>query len=83
MSEKSFDPESTTTYVKRYFEIEVEIAGLREAKKDLKDEFKKTVDLKLVGNVIRLVKAQMKLDASPETLDQLEKIISEKIGSVI
>lgn len=81
--EKSFDPASVETYVKRYFEIENEIRTLREAKKDLKDEFKNTVDLKLVANVIRLVKAQLKLDCSLETVDQMEKIIKDKIGIVL
>ena len=80
--EMSFDPESTKTFIKRLFEIEREIKTLRESKADLREEFKSTVNLKLVAKVIRLVKAQLKLDASPETVDQLEKIILDKINMV-
>jgi uncharacterized protein (UPF0335 family) len=81
--EISFDPEEVKKYVVRLFTLDQEVRGLRESKKDLKDEFKGKVDMKLVSNIIRLVKAQLKLTVSPETVEQLENIVKDNIGKVL
>ena len=39
--------------------------------------------MKLVNNVIRLLKAQLKMTASPETVEELSDIIKDKINMVI
>lgn len=82
-TEVSYDVEAVKEYVNKYFMLENEIRGLREEKKNLSDEFKGKVDLKLVTNVIRLVKAQLKMTASEETVEELSNIIKEKIGAVL
>lgn len=78
-----YDEETVKEFVRRFFTLEQEIRTLRLDKKDLKDEFKDKVDLKLVASVIRLVKAQIKLTASPETVQDLEALIRDKIGMLV
>jgi uncharacterized protein (UPF0335 family) len=79
----AYDEEKVKEYITRWFTIEQEIKGLRESKGDLKDEYSKTVDQKLVANVVRLVKAQLKMSASPETVEGLSDLIRDKINMVI
>jgi uncharacterized protein (UPF0335 family) len=81
--EVAFDVETVKEYVSRWFTLENEIKGLREEKTNLKDEFKGKVDFKLISVVVRMVKAQLKLTASEETVQQLEEIIKDKIGAVL
>jgi hypothetical protein len=81
--EIAFDPEVVKEYITRLFTIIQEIRGLQESKKDLNDEFKDKVNMKLVNNVIRLLKAQLKMTASPETVEELSDIIKDKINMVI
>lgn len=78
-----FDIEEVKSYITRLFEIEKEIKVLRLDKSDLKDEFKNKVDMKLVASVVRLVKAELKLKASPETVQDLSELIKDKIGVLV
>ncbi|MDP3986759.1 MAG: hypothetical protein Q8P81_00865 [Nanoarchaeota archaeon] len=79
----AFDPEQVKSYIQRLFLVEQEIKTLREGKSDLKEEFKDKVDMKLVSNVIRLVKAQLRITVSEETKGQLEQLILDKINMVV
>ena len=81
--EIAFDPEVAKEFIQRFFSIQQEIKTLQEDKKELKEEFKTKVDMKLVANVIRLIKAQLKLTASPETVEELSDIIKDKINMVV
>jgi len=78
-----YDEEVVKQYVERFFSIQREIKVLQEDKKQLSEEFCDRVDMKLVANVIRLVKAQLKLTASPETVNDLQEIIKDKINMVV
>lgn len=79
----SYDRVATEEFVKRFFAVEQEIKTLRLDKKELVEEFKSKTDLKLTMNVLRLVKAQLKMTASPETVEELSNIIKEKIGMIL
>ena len=79
----AYDAEAVKEYVLKWFTIEQEIKSLREEKSGLKDEYKGKVDLKLVSNVVRLVKAQLKLEASDSTVDDLSELVKEKIGMIL
>lgn len=78
------DLEKVKEYVERLFNLEQEMIELRNQRKDLKTEYKKTVDLKLVGNIIRLVKAKIKMtETSPETIEEIEDVVTDKINKVM
>lgn len=79
----SHDPEMVKLYVERLFHILGEIKTLQEAKKELKEEYEDQVDMKLVASIIRLVKAEMKIDSSPETVSEISDIIKDKINMVM
>jgi uncharacterized protein (UPF0335 family) len=81
--EIAFDPSEVAAFIQRWFQIEQEIKTLREAKGDLKDEFGDKVDMKLIASVVRLVKAELKINVSEETKVQLEDIIKDKIGMIL
>lgn len=78
-----YDEEVVKEYIERLFTIEQEVRTLRLDKKELKEEFKSKVDMKLVSSVIRLVKSQFKLTASEETVQDLVNLVKEKINMVI
>lgn len=78
-----FDPEVAKEYIERFFTVVREVKVLQDDKKQLKEEFKDKLDLKLVGAVIRLVKASLKVNASDETKQDLEDLILDKINMVV
>ncbi len=80
--EKSFDLEATKQYIERLFSIEREIMVLREDKKELAEEFKGKVDKKLVAGVIRFLKAEAKLKASSETIDEVSELVRSKLDAM-
>ena len=82
-NEGGHDLEKVKEYVERLFNIEAEIIELRDQRKDLKDEFKKEIDLKLVGAVVRLVKAKLSIEASEDTVCDVEDIVTDKINKVM
>lgn len=82
----SYDAEAVKEFTKRFFEIEREKKVLQEDKIELKEEFKNKIDHKLLGKVIRLVKAKVALeeeDTSDNTLEEIEKIVRDKVNMVI
>lgn len=79
----AYDAEAVKEYVQKWFTLEQEIKGLREEKGNLKEEYKGKVDLKLVSDVVRLVKIQLKMTTSEETFDELSEIIRDKINMVL
>jgi len=79
----AFNPELIQSYVNQLFTLENEIRTVREGIKDLKDQYKDQVDLKLVSSVIRLVKAQLKINVSDETSQQLQDVVMDKINMVV
>jgi len=81
--ESGHDLEKVKEYVERLFNIEAEIIELRDQRKDLKEEFKKTVDLKLVGAVIKLVKAKLAIEASDDTVEEVEDVVVDKINKIL
>ena len=81
--ESGHDLEKVKEYVERLFNIEAEIIELRDQRKDLKEEFKKTVDLKLVGAVIRMVKAKLAIEASDDTVEEVEDVVTDKINKIV
>ena len=81
--EIAFDADVVTSFIERLFNIEKEIKTLKQDKEELKEEFKDKVDMKLVANVIRLVKLQLKMPVSEETVSQLEEVIKDKINMVL
>ena len=85
--EGGHDLEKVKEYVERLFNLEAEIIELREQRKDLKDDFKKAIDLKLVGNVVRLVKAKLaittKMEVSSDTVEEVEEIVVDKINKIM
>jgi len=81
--ESGHDLEKVKEYVERLFNIEAEIIELRDQRKDLKEEFKKSVDLKLIGAVVRLVKAKLAIDASDDTVEEVEDVVVDKINKIV
>ena len=84
--EKGYDPTVAKEFIERLFQLEQEIKLLQNDRKDLKDEFKKRLNTKLVGKLIRLVKAKISINdeaVSPQTVDELENLIKDHIGVVI
>ena len=82
----AYDPDVVAEFIKRFFEIQREINVLKEDVKQLKEEFKDKINQKLIAKVIRLVKAKLAVSAeevSPDTVDELESIISDKVGMVM
>ncbi len=79
----AYDEATVKEFVTKWFTIEQEIKGLREAKGDLKNEYKEKVDMKLVANVVRLVRARLKMNCSEETVTSLADLIRDKIGMVM
>lgn len=78
----AFDPEVAKEFISRYFSVEREIKVLREDKKELKSEFKEKLDIKLISNMIRYIKAQLRLNVSDETKEELETLILDKINMI-
>ena len=86
MSKKeiAFDETLVKDYVERLFRIENEIATLNEDKKELNEEFKSKVDLKLVGSAIKLIKLELKLNKTSETtLEEVKNIVLDKINIIM
>lgn len=84
--EIAYDPEATTEYIKRLFEIERELKILREDKKELNQEFKKRIDQKLIQKIIRSVRISLDLQdlkASKETIEEIELLVKDKIAAII
>jgi len=81
--ESGHDLEKVKEYVERLFNIEAEIIELRDQRKDLKEEFKKSVDLKLIGAVVRLVKAKLAIEASDDTVEEVEDVVVDKINKIL
>ncbi len=81
--EIAFDADEVTKYLTRYFNIEGELATLREDKKELKAEFRGRVDIKLVTHLIAVIKREAKLTASEDTKEDIRNLIKDKIGSLI
>ena len=86
MSKKeiAFDETLVKDYVERLFRIENEISTLNEDKKELNEEFKSKVDLKLVGSAIKLIKLELKLNKTSETtLEEVKNIVLDKINIIM
>jgi predicted transcriptional regulator len=82
----AYDPEQVKDFIKRFFEIQREINVLKEDIKQLKEEFKDKIDHKLIGKVIRLVKAKLALsveEASPNTVEEVEELVTDKINITV
>ena len=63
-----------------------ELRVLREDKKELNDEFKGKINQKMISKIVRLVKIKLDLDdlkASPETIEEIEDLVKEKINMVV
>lgn len=58
-------------YLKREAALDAEIETLREAKKDLKEEFKDQIDLKVLAKAQRVVKARRSVEDKDEDTFQL------------
>lgn len=81
-----YDEESVKDFVKRYFELEREKKILMMDQKELKQEFKDKIDQKLLSKVIKLVKTKVQLEeeaASPDTVEEMENIVRDKINMVL
>lgn len=63
-------------FLKRWNVLALEEQTIKEAKKDLKDEFKDKLDVKAINQAVRISKIKMKADNPAkidEILDQIEK----------
>jgi hypothetical protein len=81
--EGGHDLEKVKEYVERLFNLEQEMIELRDQRKDLKEEYKKKVDLKLVGAIVRLVKAKLSIESSSETAEEIEEVVTDKINKIM
>lgn len=84
--EVPYDAEVIKEFVKRFFAIQHEIGVLREDTKELKEEFKDKINQKLLNKIIRLVKIKVALEdenASPETIEEIEALVLDKVNQVI
>lgn len=79
----SYDPEAIKEYIEKYFNLEQEVKVLQEDKKQLKEEYSDKVNMKQVSAIIRLIKAEMQIECSEETKQEIGDIIKEKIGMVL
>lgn len=82
----AYDEKAVKEFILRYFEIEREKKVLQQDSKDLKEEFKKKIDATLIANVIKSVKAQIKLElmeVSSDTISEIEEFVKEKIAMVL
>lgn len=82
----AYDPDATKEFISRLFEIQREIKVLKEDINELKDEYKKKIDQKLVSGIIRLVKVKVSLEnqgASDQTVSEVEEMVKEKINLVV
>lgn len=77
-----FDAALVESYIKQLFILENEKRVVSESISDLKDQYKEQVDLKLVANVIKIVKAQLKVTVSDETQQQLQEVVMDKINMI-
>jgi len=81
-----YDPEAVKEFVQRFFEIQREINVLKQDVIELKDEYKNLINHKLISKVMRLVKIKLALsteDASPDTIEDIEEMVSEKVNMVV
>jgi uncharacterized protein (UPF0335 family) len=81
--EVSYDTTDMKIFVERFFTLEQEKKGIQDAKKDLRAEYKEKVDMKLVSTVIKMVKAELELTASAETVEEVTNLIKDKINMIL
>lgn len=76
LEDSKTEKELIADFVKRFQTLELELETIRDAKKNLKEEFKEQIDLKTLDKVLRIIKIRMKVD-NQDTFDnmmvQLEK----------
>jgi hypothetical protein len=83
-SEGAVDLEAVREFIERLFTLEQEVIGLREDRKVLKAEYKERIPMKMVSNIIKIVKAKLAIEnASLETIEEVEDIVKDKIGMII
>ena len=75
----STEREYVVEYVKRLMNIENEIDDLKEAKKDLKDEFKDKIDMSVVAQVLRTINILKKVSAR-STYDNILDILEKEMN---
>lgn len=83
----AYDADAVKSFITRLFEVEREILVLREDKKQLKEEFKDKIDFKLIGRIIQLVKAQVKLalesNTSEQTIEEIGDMVKDNLNKVM
>ena len=82
----AYDAEVVKDFVQRFFEVQREMNVLKGDIAELKDEFKNKINQKLISKVIRLVKIKLALDAedaSPDTIEDIEDLVAEKVNMVV
>lgn len=82
----SYDPEVVKEFIDRLFTIEREMKVLSEDRKELKQEFKDKINHKVLGKVIRLVKAKVAVETeevSPDTVEEIETFVRDKVSMVL
>ena len=75
----STEREYVVEYVKRLMNLETEIDDLKEAKKDLKDEFKDKIDMSVVAQVLRTINILKKVSAR-STYDNFLDILEKELN---
>jgi phage protein D len=84
--ETGFDPAVAKEFLERYFTTAQEAKALQRDLKDLREEYKNKLNMKLITRIVKLVKAKLDVDksqASIDTIQVLEDLVRDQIGKIV
>jgi hypothetical protein len=77
-----FDPEVTEEFIIRLINLKREEQITRTSIRELKEDFKGAVDIKLVTHSISIVRKEEKLTATDETRSSIKDLVKNHIGKL-
>jgi uncharacterized protein (UPF0335 family) len=79
----AFDLEKIKSFLERLFALESDIKMLQSYRRQLLKDFKDQIDVKMVMQIVRLVKVKSQLECSEFVMKQLEGVVESKIDKLI